>query len=57
MMETFINDFKIFFAAIFEMLGSLWGWLETTIIGEILIFVILIGIFIGFITIIINLKN
>ena len=56
-MATFLEDFKIFFRTIFDLMIVFWEWLSTTIIGEIIIFTILIGIFVGIIYLIIHMKD
>lgn len=56
-MQTFMNDFLIFFQTIFGALESTWTWLSSTILGEILIFIAIITIFIFVIRKIVSLKD
>lgn len=56
-MATFLEDFKIFFSTIFDLMVVFWNWLSSTIIGEIIIFTIIISIFIGIIYLIIHMKD
>ena len=56
-MENFMNDFEIFFTKIFSALTSLWNWLTGTIVGEILLFIIIISLFLFLINLIVNFKD
>lgn len=56
-MENFMNDFEVFFSKIFECIKNLWNWLSGTIIGEILLFVIIISLFIFILNLIIDFKD
>lgn len=56
-MATFLNDFTLFFNTIFELMMNFWNWFSSTILGEIIIFTIIIGLFIGIIYLIIQMKN
>lgn len=56
-MSSFINDFKLFFNVIFECLTEIFNWLTSTIIGEIIFFVIIMSAFVGFIVMIVHMKD
>lgn len=56
-MENFMNDFSVFFSKIFNCLTSLWNWLSSTIIGEILLFIIIISLFFFLLNLIIDFKD
>lgn len=44
-MQTFLNDFSVFMDLVFDGISSLWNWLMSTVLGEIILFTIIIGIF------------
>lgn len=44
-MQTFLSDFSFFMELVFSGITSLWNWLMSTILGEIILFGIIIGIF------------
>ena len=44
-MQTFLSDFSFFMELVFSGIASLWNWLMSTILGEIILFGIIIGIF------------
>ena len=44
-MTNLINDFNVFLSFIFESLTSLWNWFTNNLMGEILIFLLLISLF------------
>lgn len=56
-MTQFMNDFQVFFNGIFSCLTTLWNWLTSNIIGEILLFVIIISIFIFILNLFIDFKD
>ncbi|GEM_PF-4000857 len=57
-MSTFMQNFNIFFNNILSSVSSLWTWLISTVIGQILISIILIMTFIFILNIIISIgKN
>lgn len=56
-METFVNDFSIFFSKIMSCMTIFWNWLSSTVLGEIIIFILLIALFLFLINLIVNFKN
>ncbi len=56
-MQELMNDFQVFFSGIFSCLTSLWNWLISTTLGEIILFVVLISIFIFIINLFIDFKD
>lgn len=44
-MQQFLSDFSFFMELLFNGVSSLWNWLMSTILGELILFVIIIGIF------------
>lgn len=56
-MTNFLNDFKLFFNSIFELVGSLFTWLTSNILGELIIFGVIMGIFIGIIYAIVHMGK
>lgn len=57
-MENFLKDFNIFFDYIFNAIKIVFNWLFTdNILGEILLFIILISLFIYILFLISNLKK
>ncbi len=56
-MATFLEDFKLFFNTIFELMIQFWNWLSGTILGEIIIFIVIIGLFFGIIYTIVKMKD
>lgn len=56
-MQTFINDFGIFFNKIFECMTSLFNWFTGTVIGEIFIFIIIISLFFFLINLFVDFKD
>lgn len=56
-MQTFMNEFLLFFETLLSCMGSVWNWLISTTLGEILIFIILISIFIFVIKMLVSLKD
>ena len=56
-MQNFVNDFGIFFSAIFNCIKSFWNWFISTTLGEILLFIILISLFLFIINLIVNFKD
>lgn len=56
-METFVNNFQIFFNKLFELTVDFWNWYITTIVGQITIFILLIALFFFLINLIIDWKD
>lgn len=56
-MENFLYDFNLFFNKIWSSVQSISEWIFSSIIGEILIFIILISLFIFIISLLINMKD
>lgn len=56
-MSGFMNDFNIFFTSILGGVQSVWTWLFSTIIGQIILFTIIIMLFIFVIDLIIGFKD
>lgn len=56
-MSNFLNDFNLFFTAIFNCLTKMWNWFFSTVIGEVILFTILISLFLFIIYLIIDFKN
>lgn len=44
-MENFMNNFNVFFNSILNAIVSVWNWLSSTLIGQLLISIILISFF------------
>lgn len=56
-METFVNDFSIFFSKIMSSLSIFWNWFSSTVLGEIIIFVLLIALFFFLINLFVDFKD
>jgi len=56
-MESFANDFMIFFNKLFECVGTFWNWLISTTLGEILMFIIIISLFLFVINLFVDFKD
>lgn len=56
-MSTFINDFNIFFSGIFSGIQTFWNWFSTTVIGEVILFIVIISVFLFVLSWIIDFKN
>lgn len=56
-MSEFLLDFQAFFTMILSSIGDLFLWLSTTIIGEIILFILIMYIFLFVIKLIIDLRN
>ena len=56
-MQSFVNDFGIFFGAIFNCIKSFWNWFISTTMGEIILYTILISIFFLIVNLIVNFKD
>lgn len=56
-MSNFLSEFNSFLNIIMSGMGSVWGWLSSTIIGKVMIFVVLITIFVWFLDMIINIGD
>lgn len=56
-MSQFLLDFQAFYTMILSAIADLWFWLTTTIIGEIIIFILVLYIFLFVLKLIISLKN
>ena len=56
-MQSLMNDFNTFFNSMLTCLSNLWSWIMDTVLGEILLFVIIISIFFFIMFLIVDLKN
>ena len=56
-MSNFLNDFNIFLYFIITSMSTIYNWLTSTVLGEIIIFVVLISIFLFVVHLIIEFKN
>ena len=56
-MSNFMSDFGIFFNSILGGIQTLWNWLFSTVLGEIILFTIIISLFLSLIYLIIDFKN
>lgn len=56
-MAQFLLDFQAFFTVILTSIGEFFAWLSTTVIGEIILFILVMYIFIFVIKLIISLKD
>ena len=56
-MASFMSDFSTFFNYILAAIQTLWNWLFSTVLGEIILFTVLISLFIYIIYLIIDFKN
>lgn len=56
-MTTFLNDFTLFYNTIFELMINFWNWFSGTILGEIIIFTVIISLFVGVIYLIVHMKD
>lgn len=56
-MQNFVNDFNVFFNMIFNSIKSFFEWYFNTIIGEITLFILLIGIFFFIANLIVDMKD
>lgn len=56
-MSEFMNDFSIFFSSLLNGIQSLWNWLFSTVLGEVILFTIIISLFLTIIYWIIDFKN
>lgn len=56
-MSNFMSDFNIFFTSILGGIQTLWNWLFSTVLGEIILFTIIISLFLYLIYKIIDFKN
>lgn len=56
-MENFMSNFNVFFNSILSALVSVWNWLISTILGQILISIVLISFFIWLLYTIVNLGK
>lgn len=56
-MQNLLNDFKNFFNVILSCMTDVFNWLTSTIIGEIIFFIILISIFFFLINLFVNFKD
>lgn len=56
-METFVNDFGIFFNKIFECVIKLFNWFISTTLGEILLFIIIISLFLFILNMFVDFKD
>ena len=56
-MSNFMSDFNIFFNSIFGGVQTIWNWLFSTVLGEIILFTIIISLFLTIIYWIIDFKN
>lgn len=56
-MESFVNDFGIFFNMIFNCVSKLFNWFISTTLGEILLFMIIISLFLFIVNIFVDFKD
>ena len=56
-MSNFLSDFGIFLNYMFNTMTSIYNWLTSTVLGEIIIFVVLISIFLFVVHLIIQFKD
>lgn len=56
-MAKFVSDFGIFFNKIFECIITFWNWFISTVLGEIIIFIVLVSLFFFLVNLIINWKD
>lgn len=56
-MTSFLSDFNIFFNSIYNMITTFFAWMISTVLGEIILFDIIISLFITVVYLIINMKN
>lgn len=56
-MSNFMSDFNIFFTSILGGIQTLWNWLFSTVLGEVILFTIIISLFLSLIYLIIDFKN
>ena len=56
-MQSFVNDFSLFFDMIFNSIKSFFNWYFTTIVGEITLFVLIIALFFFVANLIIDMKD
>ena len=56
-MSQFLLDFQAFFTMILTSIGDLFFWLSSTIIGEIILFILIMYIFLFVVKLVIDLKN
>lgn len=55
--SNFLNDFSSFSNMMFNFLTSMLNWLTSNILGEIILFIVIIGIFLTVISVITNNKE
>ena len=46
-MSNFLADYNVFMSYVLNGIAQFWNWLSGTIIGEIMIFIIIISLFIA----------
>ena len=56
-MDKFMQDFLIFFSTILAAITDFWLWFSGTIIGQIILFTLMISMFLWVIKLIIDLKE
>lgn len=56
-MNSFLNDFSVFFNKMFDCVVSIWNWLISTTIGEIIIFTIIISFFLFVLNLFVDFKD
>lgn len=56
-MSNLMNDFNTFFTSILSTLQTFFDWFLSTVIGEIILFMALISIFLYLIYLIVNFKK
>lgn len=44
-MQTLLNDFSIFFTAIWNYVIQIYNWIINSIVGELIIFTVIISLF------------
>lgn len=56
-MSSFLQDYNTFLSLIINSMQSIYTWLIGTVLGEIILFVVIISIFLFVIYLVIDFKN
>lgn len=56
-MQQFLSDFAFFMELVFNGITALWEWLIGTVLGEIILFGIIIGLFFFVVNLIADMKD
>lgn len=56
-MQNLLNDFRTFFNVIIGCMSDIYNWLTSTVIGEIIFFIILISLFFFLINLFVDFKD